>query len=51
MKHPSVNQILLARNISSKLHIKLPKEKSQDAYEKFIHAYINKYKRELQKYN
>lgn len=48
---PSIKQELLAKNISSTLHIKLPKEKTKEAFDDFIHTYINKYKREIQRYN
>ena len=48
---PSIKQEIMAKNISRTLHIKLPKEKTNEAYDDFIHTYINKYKREIQRYN
>lgn len=48
---PTLKQEIMAKNIASTLHIKLPTEKTKEVYGEYIHTYINKYKREIQKYN
>lgn len=48
---PTLKQEIMAKNIASTLHIKLPAEKTKEVYGEYIHTYINKYKREIQRYN